>query len=99
MHLISCRQSTSGLAALMNLATRSMRSRTELIFQVVRDRRMRLTRRGRVIGEVDLEQALIDLLRRIQVVDRDRGFIAIRNGQCPLHEFAVLGSATLITTD
>ena len=35
MHLISCRHSTSGRTALMNFATRSMRSRTELMFQVV----------------------------------------------------------------
>src|SRR5205807_1863769 len=40
MHLVSCRHSTSGLAALMNRATRSMRSRTELMFQVVRERRI-----------------------------------------------------------
>src|SRR5262249_48227672 len=40
MHLVSCRHNTSGRAALMNLATRSMRSRTELMFQVVRERRM-----------------------------------------------------------
>ena len=35
MHLVSCRHSTSGRTALRNLATRSMRNRTELIFQVV----------------------------------------------------------------
>ena len=35
MHLISCRHSTSGRTDLMNFATRSMRSRTELMFQVV----------------------------------------------------------------
>ena len=35
MHLVSCRQSTSGRTDLMNFATRSMRSRTELMFQVV----------------------------------------------------------------
>ena len=34
-HLVSCRQRISGRTALMNLATRSMRSRTELMFQVV----------------------------------------------------------------
>src|SRR5215813_2490078 len=34
-HLVSCRQSTSGRSALRNFATRLMRSRTELMFQVV----------------------------------------------------------------
>src|ERR1700742_3582352 len=37
MHLVSCRHSTSGRTDLRNLATRSMRSRTELIFHVVRE--------------------------------------------------------------
>src|SRR5579883_730046 len=41
MHLVSCRHSTSGLIDLINLATRSMRRRTELIFHVVRERRMK----------------------------------------------------------
>ena len=40
MHLVSCRHSTSGRTDLRNLATRSMRSRTELMFQVVREKRM-----------------------------------------------------------
>ena len=40
MHLVSCRHKTSGRIDLMNFATRSMRSRTELMFQVVRERRM-----------------------------------------------------------
>jgi len=40
MHLVSCRHKTSGRTALMNLATRSMRSRTELMFQVVRESRI-----------------------------------------------------------
>src|SRR5262249_15950627 len=34
-HLVSCKQSTSGCALFRNRATRSMRSRTELMFQVV----------------------------------------------------------------
>src|ERR1700759_2232280 len=40
MHLVSCRHRTSGRIDLRNLATRSMRSRTELMFQVVREKRM-----------------------------------------------------------
>src|SRR5260370_13027113 len=40
MHLVSCRHSISGLTALRNLATRSMRSRTELMFQVVTEKRI-----------------------------------------------------------
>src|SRR3954454_10239183 len=47
MHLVSCRHSTSGRAALRNLATRSIRSRTELMFQVVREKRMGRTYQGR----------------------------------------------------
>src|SRR5882757_4360444 len=47
MHLVSCRHSTSGRAALRNLATRSMRSRTELMFQVVREKRMGRTYQAR----------------------------------------------------
>src|ERR1700760_3278062 len=103
MHLVSCRHSTSGRADLMNFATRSMRSRTELMFQVVRERRMEpviivvaksasdeaiqrtgkisaLARRGRVGGEVDLEHARIDLLGRVEIIDGDRGVIALRIG-------------------
>src|ERR1700761_8800904 len=110
MHLVSCRHSTSGRCALMNLATRSMRSRTELMFQVVRERRMgsRLsmvprdvarivhrravsTRRGRVPREVDLEQAGIDLLGGVEIVDGNRGVITLRIGHGPLLELAVLG--------
>src|SRR5437764_14935474 len=41
MHFVSCRHSTSGRADLRNLATMSMRRRTELIFHVVRENRMR----------------------------------------------------------
>src|ERR1700722_9062864 len=41
MHLVSCKHRTSGLTDLMNLATRLMRKRTELIFQVVREKRMK----------------------------------------------------------
>src|SRR6059058_4969669 len=41
MHFVSCRHSTSGRADLRNLATVSMRRRTELIFHVVREKRMR----------------------------------------------------------
>src|SRR5438874_2374153 len=105
MHLVSCRHRTSGLTDFKNLATRSMRSRTELIFQVVRERRMGtgnaryvrpmthvstpqarriLARRYRVIGEVDLEQAGIDFPGGIQIVDGDRGVIALRVGHGPL---------------
>src|ERR1700704_1519520 len=107
MHLVSCRHSTSGRADLRNLATMSMRRRTELIFHVVRENRMRAvyyhgSRRGfpplhrksgesarpsafcfdafssrepgstslenalicggNVVGEVDLEEAGVDLL-------------------------------------
>src|SRR5882724_7843320 len=40
MHLVSCRHSTSGRIDLRNLATRSMRSRTELMFHVVREKCM-----------------------------------------------------------
>ena len=40
MHLVSCRHRTSGLSDFKNFATRSMRSRTELMFQLVRERRM-----------------------------------------------------------
>jgi hypothetical protein len=40
MHLVSCKHKTSGLAALRNLATMSMRRRTELIFHVVRQKRI-----------------------------------------------------------
>jgi hypothetical protein len=40
MHLVSWRHSTSGRTDLRNLATISMRSRTELMFQVVRESRM-----------------------------------------------------------
>src|SRR3982074_2599145 len=47
MHLVSCRHSTSGRAALRNLATKSMRSRTELMFQVVREKRMGRTYQAR----------------------------------------------------
>ena len=39
-HLISCRHSTSGLCALTKRSTRSSRSRTELMFQVARRKRM-----------------------------------------------------------
>src|SRR5579859_7223770 len=46
MHLVSCKHRTSGLTDLMNLATRSMRSRTELIFQLVREKRMRTGETG-----------------------------------------------------
>src|ERR1700759_1716307 len=122
MHFVSCRQSTSGLTALRNLATRSMRRRTELMFHVVRKKRLgrtyqdrrrktrlilsghstasrrtglfvrpsfatrassarsdkgeRLARRGRIVGEIDLEQAWIDLLGGIQIIVRDGGVIA-----------------------
>src|SRR5262249_3240392 len=48
MHLVSCRHSTSGLIALMNFATRLMRRRTELIFQVVRERRMKAEKDARL---------------------------------------------------
>src|ERR1044072_1752470 len=41
MHFVSCRHSTSGRANLRNLATMSMRRRTELMFHVVRESRMR----------------------------------------------------------
>src|SRR4029450_9978650 len=41
MHFVSCRHSTSGRTDLRNLATMSMRRRTELIFHVVRENRMR----------------------------------------------------------
>src|ERR1017187_2654691 len=115
MHLVSCRHSTSGRTALRNLATRSMRRRTELMFQVVREKRMArmyqgsaentrlipggapagrmqrafranrcrrlrsaLTRRGAVIGEVDLEHAGIEFLGGVQIVARHRGVIALR---------------------
>src|SRR5690349_23466815 len=40
MHFVSCRHRTSGRVALMNRATRLMRRRTELMFQVVSERRM-----------------------------------------------------------
>src|SRR6266550_1676846 len=40
MHLVSCRHNTSGRIDFRNLATMSMRSRTELMFQVVREKRM-----------------------------------------------------------
>src|SRR6266446_5946845 len=123
MHLVSCRHSTSGRADLRNLATMSMRRRTELIFHVVRENRMRaayyhgsrrgfpplhrkngagvpfrafcfdafssrepgptslenaLIRGGDVVGEVDLEEAGVDLLGGVQIVDRNRGVVALR---------------------
>src|SRR3979411_383264 len=112
MHLVSCRQSTSGRTDLRNLATISIRRRTELMFQGVSDNRMERTyyrhcadrkrpsrgardksrdraacarrkgsaasdeaggsaRRRRIVGEVDLEQARIDLLGEIEIVNRD----------------------------
>src|SRR5260370_37138195 len=40
MHFVSCRHRTSGRTDLMNFATRSMRRRTELMFQVVREKRI-----------------------------------------------------------
>src|SRR5262245_1218729 len=40
MHLISCRQSTSGFTALTKRRTRSSRSLTELMFQVARRKRI-----------------------------------------------------------
>src|SRR6267154_2902052 len=45
-----------------------------------------------VIGEVDLEYAGIDLLGGIQIVDRNRGVIALRVGDGPLLELTVLGA-------
>src|SRR4051794_15484854 len=61
--------------------------------------RLRLThptqlsrRRYAVIGEVDLEHAGIELLARIQIIDRDRGVVALRIGDGPLLQLAVLGT-------
>src|SRR6185312_17371185 len=51
-----------------------------------------LTRRCRIFGVVDLEQARIDLLGRIEIVDRDGGVVALRVGDGPLLELAVLGA-------
>ena len=50
------------------------------------------TRRRDVIGEIDLEQAGIELLRSIQIVDRNRGVKALRVGHGPLLELVVLGA-------
>src|SRR4029079_3002324 len=47
-------------------------------------------RRRDVVGEVDLEEAGIDLLGRVQIVDRNRGVVALRIGHRPLLELAVL---------
>src|SRR5665213_717877 len=46
MHLVSCRHSTSGRTDLRNFATISMRSRTELIFHVVREKRIGMLYQG-----------------------------------------------------
>src|ERR1700728_2183779 len=54
MHLVSCRHRTSGLADLRNFATISMRRRTELIFQVVREKRMGPARREDVRDDARL---------------------------------------------
>ena len=43
-----------------------------------------------VVGEVDLEEAGVDLLGRVQIVDRNRGVVALRVGHRPLLELAVL---------
>src|ERR1700722_4140850 len=51
-----------------------------------------LAGRRSVVGKVDLEQAGIELLGRIQIVDRNRGVIALRVGHRPLFELAVLGA-------
>ena len=53
---------------------------------------VQLARRRLVIGGVDLEQAWIDLLGGVEIVDGDRGIIALRIGHRPLLELAVLGA-------
>src|ERR1700691_1918250 len=58
MHLVSCKHRISGLTDLMNRATRSMRRRTELIFQVVRERRIRTGETGCVKDDACLRPAI-----------------------------------------
>jgi hypothetical protein len=47
-----------------------------------------LSWRWAVIGEVDLEHAGIELLGCVEIVDRDRGVVALRVGDGPLLQLA-----------
>src|SRR5262249_61389460 len=58
-HLVSCRHRMSGRTALMNFATRSMRKRTELMFQVVMVRRMQKWRIASGEWRIGEEQTLL----------------------------------------
>src|SRR4029453_18705434 len=45
-----------------------------------------------VAGVIDPEQARIGLPRGVEIVDRDRGVIALRVGHRPLPELVILGT-------
>src|SRR5580692_3992483 len=84
MHLVSCKHNTSGLVALMNLATRLMRKRTELMFQVVRERRMRTGRAGRRQDDACLPAAIKNEFRKTRSANRGNRLSWIGGGPiCP----------------
>src|SRR5271155_172018 len=98
-HLVSWRHSTSGCTARRNRATRLMRSRTELMFQVVTVRRTGSSGTGsagllRAAVErpvADAEQAGVGLLVGVDIVDPDGGVVALRIGHGPLQQLKILG--------